>query len=1195
MEDDEETAALLAELRAISMQSASSSRFRHENDADDNDDDDDDDVVVGKNQGAPPLNVTDIPNDIRIPNMAAEAADAIPVPTVSQSDTMTISLDEGDHGVAVGGGGGTSSSSHNSYRSTTTTPSSSSTLSPTKKNSIHLTLMQRHSPQILRRKSLSAPSSPGVHERIPSTMTDDTATMNENNQEAAGMIMEPPIVPSLSQNTGTAFGASSHSYTDSLRSAPSDERSLSPVKRTSRGATVTEKAAVSATLSSASVSSVPLPPWKRRPAAPPGPIPATNDAAVDATDALTIPTTAVTVGNLQHNNPTIPPVSSTSTSSFTYQGERGGAAEDEELLALLRGISSASSSSRRFDDENQSSDAPMTTEPVATTAPVTKHQVIPPWKKKRPVTSNTITKAQRPAAPAPAPSTIPEEEHVVVQVPTIAVSAVNEVAVVESLTNTEPILSNVIRSGGLSSEVISQPYQGERGGVAEDAELLALLRGVASSDRFQENDDDIGVNVTMTRTTHHPTTVTSSRSAVPSMSRDPTTTTMSEAPPPLSDEDRIALEDIPAALSDKNWKVRCQAYDTLSYLLREHVRNNVSGNNVSINSDVILPGLDDRIPTFVEDTNAGALDKALELCLLFAEHCTGAGHADIARRIVSSMIQKNCFSSRPTTLKLSNALTLKLMEVGVEGTASVHAIVETLLTEGLASKKPKVIQASTLLILDATYHFGAVSLPLVTVTNAAPKMLSHSNATVRDCCIKVLAEVCRTFGGSKAPIQNVVDGMKKAQLSELEAQLTEQPEATPIRTGLRSQTQQPSGGANATTSKADAMATLQANAKELEAQRYAARSAVDIIAAIDKTDYSEQIVLSKWSEKVAALDKVLECGGEKPYKLMPPSSHVNYGPLIAEMKKLLAHTHFVVCSRAIQVLSMLALGVGEKLYPHLRPTLTPLLQLSKDKKLTTEVSNGLDALFGTVLSFESLLENDDAVPSMVNEKIQKNALARATALTYLQRCVDRQMSAGPKGVLSASTAASIATLMCNKIDDSDATVRKVALNVLESLLRPSDETDKSIALNVNKVIEQLRSSNPRAYKTLTATTAMTESKECVPSSSGSSAAKAVPVETATAPPMRIRSAAPAKRPPSPAPTRIENRSIPSTEDTPGTTVGAVSDDRSPIPRLEEAMIHVTRLAIPLWDSSEDDGGILAGLKGTTSLTYVPLVSKSLRC
>ena len=783
----------------------------------------------------------------------------------------------------------------------------------------------------------------------------------------------------------------------------------------------------------------------------------------------------------------------------------------------------------------------------------------------------------------------------VVQVPTIAVSAVNEVAVVESLTNTEPILSNVIRSGGLSSEVISQPYQGERGGVAEDAELLALLRGVASSDRFQENDDDIGVNVTMTRTTHHPTTVTSSRSAVPSMSRDPTTTTMSEAPPPLSDEDRIALEDIPAALSDKNWKVRCQAYDTLSYLLREHVRNNVSGNSVSIDSDVILPGLDDRIPTFVEDTNAGALDKALELCLLFAEHCTGAGHADIARRIVSSMIQKNCFSSRPTTLKLSNALTLKLMEVGVEGTASVHAIVETLLTEGLASKKPKVIQASTLLILDATYHFGAVSLPLVTVTNAAPKMLSHSNATVRDCCIKVLAEVCRTFGGSKAPIQNVVDGMKKAQLSELEAQLTEQPEATPIRTGLRSQTQQPSGGANATTSKADAMATLQANAKELEAQRYAARSAVDIIAAIDKTDYSEQIVLSKWSEKVAALDKVLECGGEKPYKLMPPSSHVNYGPLIAEMKKLLAHTHFVVCSRAIQVLSMLAMGVGEKLYPHLRPTLTPLLQLSKDKKLTTEVSNGLDALFGTVLSFESLLENDDAVPSMVNEKIQKNALARATALTYLQRCVDRQMSAGPKGVLSASTAASIATLMCNKIDDSDAAVRKVALNVLESLLRPSDETDKSIALNVNKVIEQLRSSNPRAYKTLTATTAMTESKECVPSSSGSSAAKAVPVETATAPPMRIRSAAPAKRPPSPAPTRIENRSIPSTEDTPGTTVGTVSDDRSPIPRLEEAMIHVTRLAIPLWDSSEDDGGILAGLKGTTSLTYVPLVSKSLRC
>jgi hypothetical protein len=374
---------------------------------------------------------------------------------------------------------------------------------------------------------------------------------------------------------------------------------------------------------------------------------------------------------------------------------------------------------------------------------------------------------------------------------------------------------------------------------------------------------------------------------------------------------------------------------------------------------------------------------------------------------------------------------------------------------------------------------------------------------------------------------------------------------------------------------------LQASAKELEAQRYAARSAVDLISAIAKTDYGEQIVLSKWSEKVAALDKVLECGGEKPYKLLPPSSIVNYGPLITDMKKLLAHTHFMVCTRAIQVLSMLAQGVGEKLFPHLRSTLTPLLQLSKDKKLTTEVSNGLDALFGNVLSFESILDDDDAIPLMVNEKNQKNALARTTALNFLQRCVDRQTSAGTKGVLSINTASAIAKLCCTKLDDSDASVRKASLNVLESLLRPSSTTsDNAIQTTVYKVIEQLQTSNPRAYKALTAT-AIETTKYTSSEAENKKLEKDYQISLKSQPTSRIRSAAPSKRPPSPAASsKTEPASAVDIVSTSSTTYGtSTSDDRSTMPHLEDAMIHVTSLSLPQWDISEDDGGILAGLKG----------------
>jgi hypothetical protein len=957
-----------------------------------------------------------------------------------------------------------------------------------------------------------------------------------------------------------------------------------------------------------------------------------------------VPSLSSSAPSHNNNNTAAITTNNTGASNHVYQGERGGVAEDEELLALLRGVSSASSASRFRDEHNHDDDDNDNNDGNNNTMKKVNHvdqhaSIIPklngsnrPGRNPQRPSKNSGTSTIRQklesdrirskeSVPRNVPSTLDAQ---VVQASQHSNSEMTDpspnvarLPIPPPLSLPVPATSSLTTPGiaADSSTISHHVYQGERGGIAEDEELLALLRGVSSASanrRFRDEDDTndhsdtfnddsiapttskVSMSTTSLRTKPAPVHPTSSTFAEPqpvvketiSLANTTSNTDVSSMldPVPQSMNDALLPEEsILTSLTDKNWKVRCQAYDTLSFILRDHVQKS----STIIDSDCILSGLDTRVQLLVEDTNAGALDKALEFCNLYAEHCSGAGSSDIACRIVTSMIQKNCFSSRPGTLLLSNTLTLKLMEVGVDGKASIHSIVEVLLNDGLASKKPKVIQASASLILDAIYHFGAASLPLAALTNAAPKMLSHSNAAVRDCCIKILAEICRALGGSKAPIQNVVDGMKKAQLSELDTQLSEQPEPTPIRTGLRSSRDKKQDGVmTSAPSPTDAIATLHANAKELEAQRYAALSAVNIIAAIEKTEYAEQIQHTKWSEKVAALDKVLECGGEKPYKLLPPSSLVNYSPLVTEMKKLLAHTHFVVCSRAIQVLSMIAEGVGDKIYPHLRPTLTPLLQLSKDKKLTTEVSNGLDVFFGNVLSFDSILEHEDAIPSMVNEKTQKNALARATALTFLQRCVDRQSSAGPKGMISTSHAAVIATLCCNKLDDSDASVRKVSLSVLEALLRTSGEADTPFTSVVEKVLEQLRLSNPRAYKTLTATTSAVETKENRSSNTTSLGPNIDRPETTTSqsqPTARVRSAAPSKRPPSPAAPKPESRST-TTLDVPTRGSDSASlEDRLHLPRFEEAMIHVTSLGMPQWDASEDDGGILAGLKGTSTI------------
>ena len=680
----------------------------------------------------------------------------------------------------------------------------------------------------------------------------------------------------------------------------------------------------------------------------------------------------------------------------TFKGERGGAAEDAELLALLRGVSSKSGASR-FDDEGGNGKEDNVA-PVPTEKPAVQTQQ-PTMNDTKPSSDIAATAAAEMKPPRKSiGGMLPpwkrggkkkvENQQGEVEVMVATAAAPLPTAQADSSTPAAPPTSQeasiAATSYGIKSDLPST-FEGERGGAAEDAELLALLRGVSSQASTSRFSADPASAIPTPAGTNAAPAKSAAVSSVSNVRAQPPAVTVMTAQSQPQSELTVSRDRLPESLTDKNWKVRSQAYDVLASILKELAESS----NDLVDSDEVLEGLDDQISVFVQDSNANALDKALNCAYQYAEYCRSAGNADQAGKITSALLKKNAFSSKPKTLKLASSLTLKLMEVGADGVLSVHSVIDVLLNEGLISKKPKVIQASAMLVLEAAYDFGAASLPLASITSAAPKILSHSNAKVRECGVKILAEICRALG-SKAPLQGVIDEMKKVQLSELESLLSKHPEPTPARTGLRSQQ-----GA-VTSSSEDALAVLQAGAKELEAQRFAARPAVNLVAAIAKTDYAKQLAMPKWSQKVAALDLVLECGGEKPYKLMQPSSSVNYSPLIVEMKKMLSHTHFAVCSKAMEVLSMLAVGVGEKLYPYLRPMLTPLLQMSKDKKLTSTVASCLDSFFGNILSFDNLLDKDDALPSGVDERNQKNALVRVTAFEFLGRCVERNSNAGRK-------------------------------------------------------------------------------------------------------------------------------------------------------------------------------------------------------
>jgi len=270
---------------------------------------------------------------------------------------------------------------------------------------------------------------------------------------------------------------------------------------------------------------------------------------------------------------------------------------------------------------------------------------------------------------------------------------------------------------------------------------------------------------------------------------------------------------------------------------------------------------------------------------------------------------------------------------------------------------------------------------------------------------------------------------------------------------------------------------------------------------------------------------------------------------------------------------MLAEGVGEKLFPLLRPALTTLLQISKDKKLTKAVSSCLDSFFGNVLGFDHLLEKDDALPSSLDERQQKNALARATALEFLGRCVERNDSAGQRGSLSVHSAQSLTELCTEKLGDSDASVRKAAMDVFQRMQALNDENIVDV---VRKSIDALMTSNARAYKALTKNVSAKSEKA---STSGS------PREKSNAP-NRSRAAAPGKKLSSVSTTaestRVSKKSAPAEK-----TPVAMSDFS--MPHLEEALVHVSSLHIPQWDAQEEEGGILEGLKGELVCPFRQLV------
>jgi cytoskeleton-associated protein 5 len=243
--------------------------------------------------------------------------------------------------------------------------------------------------------------------------------------------------------------------------------------------------------------------------------------------------------------------------------------------------------------------------------------------------------------------------------------------------------------------------------------------------------------------------------------------------------------------------------------------------------------------------------------------------------------------------------------------------------------------------------------------------------------------------------------------------------------------------------------------------------------------------------------------------------------------------------------------------------------MSKDKKLTKAVSACTDSFFGKVVSLEHVLEAD-VLPLLVDDKKSKNSLARASSLEFLERCIKRNEDAGPRGALTMSTISNAGHLAIAKLGDPDAGVRNAAIKVLQALKALSDE---SIVIKVEAMIESLKSTNARAYKTLTKESAtLRPSHSSIPNQVGTPS-KEFKGEACSLPSSGTEQKPTTTESTKPLPAVAEVQEIPSQGKSSLPT-------RTDEPQLTEALSIVSNFQIPLWNAPEDDGGVLAGLVST---------------
>ncbi|KDO33632.1 hypothetical protein SPRG_19253 [Saprolegnia parasitica CBS 223.65] len=542
----------------------------------------------------------------------------------------------------------------------------------------------------------------------------------------------------------------------------------------------------------------------------------------------------------------------------------------------------------------------------------------------------------------------------------------------------------------------------------------------------------------------------------------------SQAPRQTSDEPPLAFEALEAKVADKNWKVRKEAYDDLK-LAFETGRGVDGGNPIEF------------FGKMVDDSNAAAMEAGLAAVLAYTKEATPQQWSNsVIARTMTKVIDK-CFTGRPGTVKLAEELVLEYIhQGGAEDTIAA-------LIEGTKNKKPKAPPLCVSLMLEALKTFGPRVVPIPPLKAALPALCESTVNNVRPTALKVICELYRWTG---APlIQDIVNGLRPAQKTEYEELIKDiTPGQATVTRYVKGKEPRAAPAPRGAPGRAAAAAAPVA--ATMDPRDFA--ETIDLLAKLPKTEFKAKLALPKWSEKVAALQIILDTVGS-----VPKLANGDYGDLVHTLKLCMQDANVNITAKSIEVLGVLADGVRKPFSQYARLMLPLLLKKLSDKKslILNATHQTLDMFLQHALPLDAMM---DEIKLSVDGATNKIPAARGQTISF---CSARSQRTLMK---------TLGELFASGIDDSDPGLRKAGVEAMVTLVESSDSAGRM----VKATLDGLEKRQPRSYKTIEAAMGSAGSSASSDTSSSAPTMPASVPKTAVPKPLEAKSTPKPAGPPS---------------------------------------------------------------------------------